>query len=489
MAINYQGYFDANPDVYRQYQQNNYGMSPEQYAQFHYDNYGKAEGRYMPTWVNSASTSTTQATTPTAAATTRQSPTLAQQILASSDPTKWQGEGFGSAQANAEDMAKILSGIGITDIGQLAQRTVHKGGEYYESEGQGFNMPEYDVTEYYNKDTGQALGNTYGERQIGNAWGGTYAGSGNTAYRVQYDAQGNPHFYTTGASSKTDLSDLAPVLGIASMAFGWPGLLGGAVNSGLGLGLGAAGEVALGGALAGGGISGLAGGDVLKGAALGGLGGYVQGSGGIDGLLGNTSNDFFPIGGPSGTTLTPAAIESGLGTAGYGFNAGAAASGLFDPSLIGAGAGGSFEPTYTTPSGDYYSNEGRNYPTPDSTQGTGGSPVNASLSTPGGLPLVTVNPPTTTTPTTTTTTTPDLKTVTDIAKVVTTVGGLLGGGALVNNALGGGGGSNVSPTQSVPVGNQDYYNAIQQYYNAYLPTQPRDVATPLQNWYSKKYGA
>jgi len=40
----------------------------------------------------------------------------------------------------------------------------------------------------------------------------------------------------------------------------------------------------------------------------------------------------------TGSTLTPAAIESGLGTAGYGANASAAASGLFDPALIGAGA-------------------------------------------------------------------------------------------------------------------------------------------------------
>ena len=36
--------------------------------------------------------------------------------------------------------------------------------------------------------------------------------------------------------------------------------------------------------------------------------------------------------------LNMAAIESGLGTAGYGYNAGAAASGLFNPATIGAGA-------------------------------------------------------------------------------------------------------------------------------------------------------
>jgi len=39
------------------------------------------------------------------------------------------------------------------------------------------------------------------------------------------------------------------------------------------------------------------------------------------------------------TALTPAAIEAGIGSAGYGYNASAAASGFFDPSVIGSGAG------------------------------------------------------------------------------------------------------------------------------------------------------
>ena len=40
--------------------------------------------------------------------------------------------------------------------------------------------------------------------------------------------------------------------------------------------------------------------------------------------------------------LTPAAIESGLGSPGYGYNASAAESGLFDPSTVGSGANASF---------------------------------------------------------------------------------------------------------------------------------------------------
>lgn len=416
---------------------------------------------------------------------------LTKQLLASSDPTKWTGAGFGSAENNAADMAKILSGIGITDIKQFGEIPTYEklaygyngqpvtknadgtfsilvpettvdgmatgntvpvtvpadkvqigrvipgasGGDYTEADTfapvdaskivmQNGQPVVQTGTTYGNKETGQTVGNTYGERQIGNAWGGTYAGSGNTGYRVQFDAQGNPHFYTTGASS-SNAADYAPLLAIGSMAFGLPGILGGALNSGIGLGLGAAGEAALGGAIAGGGIAGLTGQDVLKGAVLGGLGGYAQGSGMFSGTdpnmtfnagaenvfdpnaagmpldigagggnpyagtptvsgaenvfdpgttynagdenvfdpgttynAGNenvfdpnsavkydvvvpegASKDFFPIGGENANpNLTPAAIESGLGSPGYGVNAGAMASGLFNPATIGAGA-------------------------------------------------------------------------------------------------------------------------------------------------------
>jgi hypothetical protein len=92
--------------------------------------------------------------------------------------------------------------------------------------------------------------------------------------------------------------------------------------------------------------------------------------------------------------LNMATIESGLGTPGYGYNAAAEASGLFDPAVIGSGAGlpfpgedvveivDKFLPREEAP----YSNEGRNYPTPESTQGPGGSPVNASIYEPPVIP-------------------------------------------------------------------------------------------------------
>jgi hypothetical protein len=45
------------------------------------------------------------------------------------------------------------------------------------------------------------------------------------------------------------------------------------------------------------------------------------------------------------------------------------------------------------------------------------------------------------------------------------------------------------PTQGVPLNTQDYYNAIQQNYNKLLPAVPRDVASPLRDWYNSSYGA
>jgi len=59
-------------------------------------------------------------------------------------------------------------------------------------------------------------------------------------------------------------------------------------------------------------------------------------------------------------------------------------------------------------------------------------------------------------------------------------------------AVTGGGGSNTplqAPTQGVPTNDPNYYNQLQQYYNAYLPQTPRDVVTPLQQWYNSSYGA
>ena len=61
-------------------------------------------------------------------------------------------------------------------------------------------------------------------------------------------------------------------------------------------------------------------------------------SGGIDSLIGGGTDVILDAAG-NPVPLNMAAIESGLGTPGYGFNASAAASNMFDPSVIGSGAG------------------------------------------------------------------------------------------------------------------------------------------------------
>ena len=189
---------------------------------------------------------------------------LTQQILAQGTTSQWKGEGKGSAEKNATDMAKILADTGITDINQFGKVTKTVDAAVQPVYGQGDLVTDSEGQQYYsqkiigytdqngntidpnlvksetvysggdsgsaelvytapigkqevfgNKATGQAVADTYGERQTGSAFGGTYTGEGNTGYRVQFDAQGNPTFYTTQASS-SDIGDLAPILAIAS---------------------------------------------------------------------------------------------------------------------------------------------------------------------------------------------------------------------------------------------------------------------------------
>lgn len=80
--------------------------------------------------------------------------------------------------------------------------------------------------------------------------------------------------------------------------------------------------------------------------------------------------------------------------------------------------------------------------------------------------------------------------VANLAKAGISLAGLAGAGKAVANTVGGGGGGVMAaPTQGVPTNDANYYNQLQQYYNAYLPQTPRDVVTPLQQWYNSKSGA
>ena len=82
----------------------------------------------------------------------------------------------------------------------------------------------------------------------------------------------------------------------------------------------------------------------------------------------------------------------------------------------------------------------------------------------------------------------DNLTPTQIANIIAGVGGLVGGAAITSGG-GTGGGVGALPTQGVPLNTADYYRAIQQNYNRLLPAVPRDVATPLAQWYNSTYGA
>ena len=79
----------------------------------------------------------------------------------------------------------------------------------------------------------------------------------------------------------------------------------------------------------------------------------------------------------------------------------------------------------------------------------------------------------------------------DILKLIGLLGGA-GAGAALSQA---GTGTVSTPPSDTLIGTTtpqfgpDYYAAVQRYYNAYMPETPRNVATPLQQWYENKFGA
>jgi hypothetical protein len=154
---------------------------------------------------------------------------LVKQIQARSNTSQWSG-GVGADQAT-KDMARILAETGITDISQFGPITqqVEKIVGYEET-----GEPIYrTVTEqtFGNKLTGQAVPTTYSERQTGNFFGGTFEGKGNTGYGVQFDEQGNPTFFTQGASSRDPIVKAAiPIGALALGTLGAQSLLGGAAT-------------------------------------------------------------------------------------------------------------------------------------------------------------------------------------------------------------------------------------------------------------------
>lgn len=76
--------------------------------------------------------------------------------------------------------------------------------------------------------------------------------------------------------------------------------------------------------------------------------------------------------------------------------------------------------------------------------------------------------------------------IANLAKAGVSVAGLLGGGAALSNVGGGSGVSSVGglSTQGTPMNTPEYYQSLQNYYSSYFPSAPKDVVTPLQQWYS-----
>ena len=179
---------------------------------------------------------------------------LAQQILAQGTTSRWTG-GL-SPQKAAMYMADDLAKSGVTDISQVGK------GE----------------SGIINKVTGQQLSSGYGERTKDNLWSGSFEGKGNTGFGVQFDAKGNPVFYTQGASS----NDIVNLLGDNK-------LLNAAAQIGAAYFGGPAGSAALNAAM------GKSVGDIAKSALLSYAGGQaanaVSGVEGITDILGKTGTD------------------------------------------------------------------------------------------------------------------------------------------------------------------------------------------------------
>ncbi len=253
------------------------------------------------------------------------------------------------------------------------------------------------------------------------------------------------------------------------------------------------------------GMAALTGGDVEQAALMGALTGAAK-----------------PIDVGMNTPLTPAQIEAGLGTEGYGYSTAAAESGLFNPAVIGSGA-------YTQTSYPIDMAELAAADAIQLAQQTGNNPVamEQNLVASGLDPLiaadlsqqVVLNP---------TATSMDLannliqtygsdiydKSIEQINaekeaaiqpevsavtpqteipwdKIGKLVAGMLTGGAAMATA------NQPAPTpmttsfyqplMGVPSYNPEYFQSVQQYYNSYMPNMPQDVVTPLSDWYSSGY--
>lgn len=373
-------------------------------------------------------------------------------------------------------------------------------------------------------------------------FGSTYTGGGGTIYEIQKDPTTGAVTTSTWGKNTSDKGNIVAALSIGAGLLGIPTQLGAAL---LGTGASTIAAGALGGGLFGAGTAALTGTNILKGALMGAAGGaageyfrnpvtgeistvQTEGSvpftgadyslangvgpqgldtmGGAQGLQPGTSANLESMGGAQGITLNLGPASTTLANALSTFGGSNAAN----LSSMGGGQG----LTYQTPTG--LVTQGGLIPTGGMTGnnsvigetgintayniGSGIGDTLAGIDTgvynPSGGMLSSVvtgvnadgTPVTKTTPTGSIL---DKLTPGQIANIVAGVGGLVGGAGVAGVLSGGGGNVGVGalPTQGIPLNTLDYYNAIQQNYNRLLPAVPRDVATPLAQWYNSKYGA
>lgn len=181
--------------------------------------------------------------------------------------SRWQGgarAAFGGATGLDVQMAQDLASRGITSLSQIKQKEVPETAPSYDANsGEWVEAPTGRTkTVAWNSAADEPLarqGYQHERAGSGNVWSGTYAGSGNTMYNVDFDPQGNPIFSTSGASSEDAMQYVTPALMFAAIAAGGgafaPELLGageaagaagltgeaGALAANAGLGTGAAG--------------------------------------------------------------------------------------------------------------------------------------------------------------------------------------------------------------------------------------------------------
>ena len=81
--------------------------------------------------------------------------------------------------------------------------------------------------------------------------------------------------------------------------------------------------------------------------------------------------------------------------------------------------------------------------------------------------------------------------IANLARAGISVAGLLGAGNAVSNMGGGGNTSTATPITYSGGGaggySPEYFSQLQSNYNSLMPNVPRDVASPLQNWYSTEF--